>query len=600
MTAKSNSNNLTCLIIAEHYFEIRYFLEQYKWEEIKRNRLFSYKSNDTTWLLFCNNGDGFLALLYALSHLQLKYSFYLLINIGIAGSLDKTDDIGAIFSIDTVIYHELQATQTILPPLKVKLTFPGSKRLITVPFICEGDNVEWSYFGDLLDMEGYFIADWAIRERIPCLIVKQVSDHNLLVRKTIDPSITEKLALYFVDNHEKWEKLLTIEHYSEICTAMNIPFLYNENCDELAKLFKEKKTSFTERQNIYSQIREQYNGLIKNYLSGKRDEQHRDTMISAPGYLFIEKKYTNNGYEKYFNQYRSIIIESYNRYFSNKTDHSLKSIYIAEKKGECLKEKPHGYGNVSYDHLSLVNGYNCPFSCKYCYLDGYFKNNDIVIFINKEEMVRQVFSLPSNPKKKGTILYFGDFCDGLVYDHITGLSEYFSKHLNYDNRKMCEFRTKSTNIGHLKKIINKSVVIPAWTISPQVVIEKLEHGTADLEQRFHAILTVIEWGYTVSLHIDPVIVYENWLDDYKNLMYMIRENIHPKNVFFISIGLLRMNRDTYRKISKKPEKAFLCHNLDFHDGMYRYDKNNRDILISLFEELIISYYGKSKTYICME
>ena len=48
-------------------------------------------------------------------------------------------------------------------------------------------------------------------------------------------------------------------------------------------------------------------------------------------------------------------------------------------------------------------------------------------------------------------------------------------------------------------------VIVSWSINPDAVIEREEHGTASLTARFGAAEKCLARGYPIAFHIDPMI-----------------------------------------------------------------------------------------------
>ena len=582
------------LLVFEHAFEMKYFLEL-PFQIIKSKRLWKYSSDLCDWYIYSNNGDGFFALLHSLYTLQATYEFIAIVNMGIAGSLDVSLSVGNIFPVSSVIYHDLHTNRTFQAPKQCRLKMKNSQPLITVPVVTEGNCDAWKYFGTLIDMEGYFICQWGDRNSVPVLLIKQVSDYNENVRASIDTRITKGLAEYFLEHREEWEKIFTVPWSLEIYMALEFDFEANDIVLQLSQYFVHHHSSFSSRQKIYSQIRQNLFSFENNQKISLRTSSQKNN-----GYLLVEEDFSVSQYHERFSFLKPVSITNYLHYFMNKTQYGIRNIFIAQKKGLCVKKKPEGYGAKSIHHYSAVNAYNCMFDCSYCYLQGFFRSDDIVLFENKEAIVSQIITLYTSLHSQPIIIYFGDFCDALTFDTITKMSEFVSEHLIQYPRIRCEFRTKSQNYLHLRTINNHHTVVPAWTLSPQHVISLHEKGTATLDMRFYAIKDVVQWGYQVSVHVDPVIFYEGCVDDYTNLFERIVREIDSSRVLYISLGFLRMNRDTYRAISRDPQKAVITANLHFHEGMYRYSSEFRDTVTHLFLSTVVPVFGKEKVYVCME
>lgn len=582
------------LLVFEHAFEMTYFLQTFS-TVIKQKRLWTYSTQKVEWYAFCNNGDGFLALLHSLYALHAEYAFSAVINMGIAGSLDSSLPIGSVYDVSSVVYHDVLTGRTYQPAKQCFRFTHDALPLITVPAVSEGYEEAWRYFGTLLDMEGYFLVQWGEKNNIPVILLKQVSDYNTDVRVTIDVNITKGLFDYFTLHYLEWEEFFTTPFAAEMCEAFDWSCILDTNVQRISRFFVANRCSFSNRQKEYDAVRK--TGKLSDGSSISIDFNRN---MRQKGYVCIEKEFAEKDFLSYFNTYKPLIIENYLNYFMNKTDYRMQNLFIARKRGMCVKKKPAGYGVPKKLHYSAVNAYNCVFDCTYCYLQGFFRSDDIVLFNNTEDIAAQVLEIYTKNNKQPILLYFGDFCDALVFDEVMGTTVYMSEYLSDIHAIRCEFRTKSASYMHLQKITKKHSIIPAWTLSPEYVITRYEKGTAPLESRLEGLIRVIEWGFDVSVHVDPVILYDGCENDYSALFTKIVEVVPAEKVVHISLGFLRMNRDTYKAIRHIPGKAAITDNLTFEQGMYRYPEEFREKMTTIFYSILEPRYGADVLYVCME
>ena len=82
---------------------------------------------------------------------------------------------------------------------------------------------------------------------------------------------------------------------------------------------------------------------------------------------------------------------------------------------------------------------------------------------------------------------------------------------------------------------------------PQHMSDLLEPGTSKIIDRLKAVNDFYDAGYDVHLNYSPIIVYDNWLDDYKDLFKMVDVIV-----------------DDSIKAKVKAECIFLTHNKKLH------------------------------------
>ena len=84
-------------------------------------------------------------------------------------------------------------------------------------------------------------------------------------------------------------------------------------------------------------------------------------------------------------------------------------LFLATKKGTLVKEAPPAYGNTKNAknrHYYFLHCFNCIYHCHYCYLQGYFRSPDIVIFVNRQEILSEIEKVIEKSKEKKEIPFF--------------------------------------------------------------------------------------------------------------------------------------------------------------------------------------------------
>jgi spore photoproduct lyase len=331
-----------------------------------------------------------------------------------------------------------------------------------------------------------------------------------------------------------------------------------------------------------------------------------------PKKIFIEKEVINSSVTKqivnelpdvtveYIDDYRNIRIEG------NTTDdvyiESKECLAIARKKGGLVKEFRCRDGIIGSTEYFISHGNNCNLDCEYCFLQSYFDNAVPTVFINQDEILTAIKDVLLAAGDKKTVFHAGELCDGLAFDDLTGLSRklipLFSE---YPNARL-ELRTKTTTIENLLTILGTNNIVISWTFSPQLIVDAYEHKTPSLEERVKAAEEVQRAGYNVGICLDPIILCEDWFNNYKTMLEMLFDRLDITKIKFVSLGGFRYLPSLTRVIrDRNPETNLLLGEfVPCIDGKYRYF---RPIRVEVYREIgkvIREITGDVKVSLCME
>jgi spore photoproduct lyase len=331
-----------------------------------------------------------------------------------------------------------------------------------------------------------------------------------------------------------------------------------------------------------------------------------------PKKIFIEKEVVNSPVTKqiinklpdvtveYIDDYRNIRIEG------NTTDdvyiESKECLAIAGKKGGLVKEFRCRDGIIGNTEYFISHGNNCNLDCEYCFLQSYFDNAVPTVFINHDEILTAIKDVLLAAGDKKTVFHAGELCDALAFDDLTGLSRklipLFSE---YPNAGL-ELRTKTTTIENLLTISSSSNIVISWTFSPQLIVDAYEHKTPPLEERVRAAGEVQRAGYNVGICLDPIILCEDWFNNYKSMLEMLFDRLDIAKIKFVSLGGFRYLPSLTRVIrDRNPETNLLLGEfVPCIDGKYRYF---RPIRVEVYREIgkaIREITRDVKMSLCME
>ncbi|MCX8129274.1 MAG: spore photoproduct lyase [Clostridia bacterium] len=210
---------------------------------------------------------------------------------------------------------------------------------------------------------------------------------------------------------------------------------------------------------------------------------------------------------------------------------SKKTLVIATKKGLSLDVcKP----SADFE-FSLVT--NCPGNCEYCYLQTTQAYKPYLrTYVNLEDIFSTIKRHIAKNNDNLTTFEVASAGDPLALEHITGsltkTIEFFGK---LDNARL-RVVTKFSNVDPLLGISHNNHTRFRVSINSRYVIKNFEHNTADFDERIEAASKISSAGYPVGFIVAPIMVYENWKEEYKELFDRLKQSIDmdgsPEQVTF--------------------------------------------------------------------
>ncbi len=284
------------------------------------------------------------------------------------------------------------------------------------------------------------------------------------------------------------------------------------------------------------------------------------------------------------------------------TDLGKRDLYLVEETFDIIKPCPCTKGAVGCNYFILNLGFGCPFDCSYCYLQHYANAPGILLPVNLDSFFKKAEEILDNAKGRFVRIGTGEFFDSLGLDHITGYSKHLVEFFR-DKDILFEFKTKSDNIQNLLAVKNPPTnIVISWSVNPQHIIDSDEYYTASLSQRLSAARKLLDHGYRIAFHFDPIIYYQEWEHDYFQVIEEIIKATDGK-ISWISMGTLRF----YRKLKTIVEQRFPANRyfygefiLDPQDNKMRYPHIVREMIFRKMMEKIKSLDSHIPVYLCME
>lgn len=267
---------------------------------------------------------------------------------------------------------------------------------------------------------------------------------------------------------------------------------------------------------------------------------------------------------------RSITIERYGEVFNKgQQDFRLQkqrpALILARKHDNFVLPAPNGYGIGARENYYFSHLLNCPYDCRYCFLQGMYRSAHHVLFVNFEDFQNEIHSITQTHPE--ACFFTGYDCDSLALESVTAFAQNFLPFFEQYPKALFELRTKST---HTRTLLEREAlpnIVIALSLTPKAISETHEHQTPRLEKRIAAAAKLAAHGWPIGLRFDPIIYDPELPSQYQELLSDILDVIPAQKIHSISLGPLRFPKSVHRKISRLyPKEALLAGPLAEHPG----------------------------------
>lgn len=339
--------------------------------------------------------------------------------------------------------------------------------------------------------------------------------------------------------------------------------------------------------------------LLESFEKIYIDQQSLDSkLVHRVRSLFPHEKIEIVDQQPWLEIKRNLTAEEFNR--------SKKNIFITPFTGQFFKRCP---GSTQKKVLNCCNyhvlnlGSQCNMNCSYCYLQSYLNTPIMKIYSNLDQALGELESMAQDhghlPFRVGT----GEVIDSLSLDEITlfsrSLIPFFQKYPKW----ILEFKTKSDKVDQFLDLGPATNTVVSWSINCQSIIEKEEHGTAHLQNRFSAALKSLKAGFQIAFHLDPLIWHREWKENYTELVDQITSQFDPESVNVISLGTLRFQPEQRHMMKQRFGLNSLVTQAEMfpsEGAKLRYDASLRHEMFRLVYNRFKNHSEKWKIFLCME
>ena len=276
------------------------------------------------------------------------------------------------------------------------------------------------------------------------------------------------------------------------------------------------------------------------------------------------------------------------------------TLIITRNRGRFIRPCPgtRYYNCCGYEILHI--GTFCDMDCAYCILQSYFHPPVLQYFINHDDMKKELdLAFQSKRIRRfGT----GEFTDSLIWEKWTNLSSVLVPKFARQSTAILELKTKAIDIHQLEQYDHNRKTILSWSLNTERMIDSEERNTAPLQDRLSAAGKCETWGYPLSFHFDPLLIYPGCEIEYRNVIRQLFSAVDPENIVWISLGSFRFMPDLKPVIQQRFPDSKIVYG-EFISGLDHKMRYFKPLRLSLYQKIIgwiKEAAPNTVIYFCME
>ena len=246
---------------------------------------------------------------------------------------------------------------------------------------------------------------------------------------------------------------------------------------------------------------------------------------------------------------------------------------------------------------------NCPFDCSYCFLQNYLTNPDLEVVEETDRLINEIRQKVNAQPWRFFRIGTWELGDSLALENQTGQAKTLIETFSSIENAVLELKTKSDVVDPILDCQHNQKTVVSWSLNTDYIVNTEEHKTASLKNRLIAMNKVVDSGYLVGLHFDPMIYYADWEADYMDLLNECYKVVPSNQIAWISIGSLRFNPEQKRLIENnfRGSKLTCQEMVKGSDNKVRYVKPLRiEMYTKMFNKMRELWGATPLIYLCME
>jgi len=249
-----------------------------------------------------------------------------------------------------------------------------------------------------------------------------------------------------------------------------------------------------------------------------------------------------------------------------------KTLVVGVKKGMKFQScKP-----SAHYQLPLMSG--CIGQCQYCYLNTNLGDKPYMrVNVNVDDILVQAQLYIEERLPEETIFEGSATSDPIPIEPYSNVLKHTIEYFSTNEKGRFRFVTKFNDVDTLLTIAHNNHTEIRFTLNTNKVIQDYERGTPSLEKRIEACNKVITAGYPTGFIIAPVFLYENWKEDYHNLLLDLNSNLpeqllHPVTFEVISHRYTTRAKNVITEVFPDTQLPMIDEERSYKYGQFGYGK----------------------------
>jgi spore photoproduct lyase len=275
------------------------------------------------------------------------------------------------------------------------------------------------------------------------------------------------------------------------------------------------------------------------------------------------------------------------------------ALILAAKHEGLVLEAPAGYGVGAEHNFYFSHMLNCPFDCRYCFLQGMYRSANYVLFVNYEDFGEAIDARLA--AHEGDVFFFSGYDgDSLAFDAFSGFCAEFLPFFADRPRAWLELRTKSTRVAPLFEQRALENVVAAYSFTPAAAHERLEGSVPSVERRVACMRELGERGWPLGLRFDPLIWWDGYREGYRELFETVFSALEADWIHSVSLGAFRMpQRFLDRMAGQYPEEPLFAGPLERRDGMASYRSEIEQEMLEFCNAELANFVPPERFFPCV-
>jgi spore photoproduct lyase len=186
-------------------------------------------------------------------------------------------------------------------------------------------------------------------------------------------------------------------------------------------------------------------------------------------------------------------------------DFSSGQLVLAGHRGAFVKPCP-GTRGYNCCGLQIIHfGLGCYLDCSYCILQGYLDTDALVLFANLDEGLARLRDALALGRPGPHRYCTGEFTDSLLLEDLTGLGARLTRMFSAFPQALLELKTKTDHVRSLLGLDHGGRTMVSFSVQCRIHHPLGGGPAAPLERRLAAAKLLVEDGYRVGFHFDPLI-----------------------------------------------------------------------------------------------